>query len=179
MIYPISHIFCFLVCLSYPSRSDECNESQRYLASVDSENIDITSDPTGLAVEGDANDHTVIQENWQKFEQGRIGINEPISVINLGTKENPKNLKIGENLSEEMKKGLSGLLAEYLDVFAWSYEDMPGLDQSIVVHHLSTQRDMKPKKQKFRRFRPDILLKIKEEVKKLLEVGFIEVSNYP
>ena len=57
-------------------------------------------------------------------------------MINLGTDENPKNLKIGDNLSEEMKKGLFELLAEYLDVFAWSYEDMPGLDQSIVVHHL-------------------------------------------
>ena len=118
MIYSLSHIFCFPVCLSYPSRSDECNESQRYLASVDSENIDITSDPTGLVIEGDTNNHTTIQESWQKFEQGRIGINEPISVINLGIEENPKNLKIGDNLSEEMKKGLSELLAEYLDVFA-------------------------------------------------------------
>ena len=73
-------------------------------------------------------------------------------MINLGTEENPKNLKIGDNLSEEVKKGLSELLAEYLDVFAWSYEDMPGLDQSIVVHHLPTQRDTKLKKQKLRRF---------------------------
>ena len=100
MTYPLSHIFHFPVCLSYLSRSDECNESQRYLASVDRENIDITSGPTRLAVEGDANDHTMIQESWQKFEQGGIGINEPISVINLGTEENPKNLKIGDNLSE-------------------------------------------------------------------------------
>ena len=118
MTYPQSHKLHFSIYLSYPSRSNECNESQRYLASVDSENIDITSGPTRLAVESDANNHTMIQESWQKFEQGRIGIDEPISVINLGAKENPKNLKIGDNLLEEVKKGLSKLLAEYLDVFA-------------------------------------------------------------
>ena len=97
----------------------------------------------------------------------------------MGIEENPKNLNVRESLTEELKEQMITLLGEYLDVFAWSYENMPGLDPSIVVHQLPTREDVKPKKQKLRRFRPDLLLKIKEEVRKLLEVGFIEVSNYP
>ena len=97
----------------------------------------------------------------------------------MGTEENPKNLKVRESLTEELKEQMITLLGEHLDVFAWSYEDMPGLDPSIVVHQLPTQEDVKPKKQKLRRFRPDLLLKIKEEIRKLFEVRFIEVSNYP
>ena len=127
-------------------RSDECNENRECLAPIDSENIDISSDPTGLVVKSDVNDHTGLQENWQRFEQSRIEIDEPIRVVNLGTEENPKNLKIGESLTEGLKEQMINLLGEYLDVFAWSYEDMPGLDPSIVVHQLPTWEDVKPKK---------------------------------
>ena len=99
-------------------------------------------------------------------------------VVNLGTEENPRNLMIGGGLTDEQSKELTQLLSEYIDEFAWSYVDMPYLNPSIVVYKLPTREDIKPKKQKLRQFRPDILLKIKEEVKKLIEVGFIEVSNY-
>ena len=82
---------------------------------------------------------------------------------------------IGGGLTDEQSKELIQLLSEYINVFAWLYEDMSGLDPSIVVHKLPTREDIKPKKQKLRRLRPDILLKIKEEIKKLIKVGFIEV----
>ena len=96
----------------YMFRFDECNESQECLASIDSENIDITFDPTGLVVEGDVNDHTRLQENWHRFEQSQIEIDEPIKIINLGTEENPRNLKIGGNLTEESQEQMITLLSE-------------------------------------------------------------------
>jgi hypothetical protein len=43
------------------------------------------------------------------------------------------------------------LLQEYSDVFAWSYEDMPGLDTNIVVHKIPLEEGCKPVKQKLRR----------------------------
>ena len=150
------------------------DENHEYLAPVNNENS--TCNSTGLVVIEDPKE---IQNNWNRFEQNRIIINEPLVEINLGTEEKPRNLMIGGGLTNEQSGKLIQLLSEYIDVFAWSYEDMPGLDPSIVVHKLPTISEAKPKKQKLRRFRPDILLKIKEEVKKLLEVGFIEVSNYP
>ena len=47
---------------------------------------------------------------------------------------NPKNLRIGGNLSEDEKAKMAKLLVEYEDVFTWAYSDMPGLDPSIVIH---------------------------------------------
>ncbi|RVX00887.1 Transposon Ty3-I Gag-Pol polyprotein [Vitis vinifera] len=46
----------------------------------------------------------------------------------------PRELRIGSDLSVDERDNLIQLLRAYLDVFAWSYEDMPGLDPSIVQH---------------------------------------------
>ena len=37
-----------------------------------------------------------------------------------------------------MKQRLIQMLHDYVEIFAWSYEDMPGLDTDIVVHRLPT-----------------------------------------
>lgn len=34
-------------------------------------------------------------------------------------------------LSEQEKEELIALLSEYIDVLAWSYEDMPGIDPEV------------------------------------------------
>ena len=64
-------------------------------------------------------------------------------------------------------------------MFAWSYKDMPGLNIDIVVHRLSLREKYVPIKQKLRRVKPEMLLKIKEEVKKQLGARFLEVAKYP
>ena len=71
------------------------------------------------------------------------------------------------------------LLRSYLDVFAWSYEDMPGLDPSIVQHRLSILPRARPIKQKLRRLHPRWSLQEKEEIQKQLGVGFLLVVEYP
>ena len=71
------------------------------------------------------------------------------------------------------------LLQDYNDVFAWSYQDMLGLDTDIVVHRLSLKEECAPIKQKLKLVKPKMLLKIKEEVKKQLDAGFLEVAKYP
>ena len=38
------------------------------------------------------------------------------------------------------------MLHDYVEVFAWSYEDMPGLDTDILVHRLQTKEDCPPVK---------------------------------
>ena len=71
------------------------------------------------------------------------------------------------------------LLLSYLDVFEWSNEDMPGLDPSIVQHHLPLVPHARPVKQKLRRLHPLWSLQVKEEIQKQLSVGFISVVQYP
>ena len=55
-----------------------------------------------------------------------------VETIDFGIEDHPKELKIGSPLSTDERDRLIHLLRSYLDVFAWSYEDMPGLDPSIV-----------------------------------------------
>ena len=71
------------------------------------------------------------------------------------------------------------MLHDYVEVFSWSYEDMPGLDTHNVVYHLPTKEDYPPVKQKVHRMRPEMSEKIKAEVMKQFNVGFLVVTSYP
>src|SRR4030066_2056291 len=82
-------------------------------------------------------------------------------------------------MKENEKQKLIKLLIEYVDVFAWSYQDMPGLDTNIVENKLPLKPECAPIKQKLRRMRPDMSLKIQEEVKKQFDAGFLAVAKYP
>ena len=64
-----------------------------------------------------------------------------MDTINLGTEEDKREVKVGTNLESSVKERLIQLLHEYVEVFAWSYEDMPRLDVDIVVHRLPTKED--------------------------------------
>ena len=71
------------------------------------------------------------------------------------------------------------LLTEFKEVFAWSYEDVPGIDTDIVQHCIPTDLTMKPVKQNLRRMKLEQTLKIKEEVEKQYNAGFLRMVNYP
>ena len=73
---------------------------------------------------------------------------ESLETINLGSEEDPKEVKIGASLHPDVKNRLIKLLKEYVDIFAWSYQDMPGLDTNIIEHHLSLKPEYPPIKQK-------------------------------
>ena len=77
------------------------------------------------------------------------------------------------------KDTLVALLTEFKEIFAWSYEDMPGIDTDIEQHCIPTDPTMKPVKQKLRRTKPEWTLKIKKEVEKQYNAGFLRVVNYP
>ncbi|WJX23763.1 hypothetical protein P8452_12952 [Trifolium repens] len=104
---------------------------------------------------------------------------EPLEVINLGCEEEKKEVRIGALLDKDVKSRLIELLKEYVDVFAWTYQDMLGLDTDIVEHHLPLKPECPPVKQKLRRTHPDLAVKIKEEVQKQIDAGFLATSEYP
>jgi len=54
----------------------------------------------------------------------------------------------------------------YVDVFAWSYKDMPGLNTNIVVHRVPLEEGCRLIKQKLRRTHPKVLIKVKAEIEK-------------
>ncbi|KAA3479530.1 RNA-directed DNA polymerase (Reverse transcriptase), Ribonuclease H [Gossypium australe] len=100
---------------------------------------------------------------------------EPVEIVSLGE---GKELKIGANIAAEKKRDLIELLQEFKDVFTWSYQNMPGLNTDIVVHRLPIKEECGLVQQKLRRMRPNVLLKIKEEVMKQFDAGFLQVVKY-
>ena len=64
-------------------------------------------------------------------------------------------------------------LKEHMDVFSWSYKDVKGVDPSICQHTIPMREDAKPCKQRPYTQNENFANKIKEELKKLLEVELI------
>ena len=65
------------------------------------------------------------------------------------------------------------LFKELCDIFSWMYEEIRGIDRSIVVHDIRTYPTTKPVWQKLRQVHPRKAAAIKAKVEKLLKVGFI------
>ncbi|XP_052479577.1 uncharacterized protein LOC128034775 [Gossypium raimondii] len=136
-----------------------------------------------MCLEGSQNFEDDIDSNLspdllRMVEQDEKQILPHKEVVEIVTPEEGKVVKMGTRITEETKRDLIVLLQEFKDVFAWSYQDMLGLNTDIVVYRLPIRDDCKPVQQKLRRMRPDVVLKIKEEVQKQFDVGFPQVVKY-
>ncbi|GKV01720.1 hypothetical protein SLEP1_g14261 [Rubroshorea leprosula] len=79
---------------------------------------------------------------------------------------------------EEERAALIAFLRANNDVFTWTLADMPGIPNSVSQHKLSTNPLKKPVAQKRHLFGGERLQAIKEEVEKLLQVGFVRKVDY-
>ena len=102
---------------------------------------------------------------------GNITETRPIDIsVKPGIVE---NIHIGRNCSPEEVTVYTALFKEFRDFFAWSYEEMPGIDPSIVIHEIKTYPDARPVCQKLRPVHPRKTAAIKAEIEKLMKAGFI------
>jgi len=85
---------------------------------------------------------------------------EETKIVDLGTDNGKKEVKIGTGMTTPIREELTALLKDYQDIFAWSYQDMPGLSSDIVQHRLPLNPECSPVKQKQRRMKPETSLKI-------------------
>jgi hypothetical protein len=93
----------------------------------------------------------------------------------MGNEEIKRELKIGILITPKEREEL----VTYIDVFAWSYEDMSGLDTDIVVQRVLLVEGCKSVKEKLRRIHSDVLIKAKVEIKKHWNTDFLEVVKCP
>nr|GMD82530.1 uncharacterized protein LOC109154689 [Ipomoea batatas] len=119
------------------------------------------------------------EEAPHELEEGVRAAIDELKVVDLGTPENPRPIFISTLLSNEDEKIYVELLKEYIDVFAWTYKEMPGLDPKVAVHRLAVKKTCRLVKQAQRRFRPELIPSIEGEVNKLIEAGFIREVKYP
>ena len=59
-----------------------------------------------------------------------------------------KILKIGLQLTPKIPEGVVSFLRENMEVFAWTHEDMLGINPKDIVHRLNINSQMSPMKQK-------------------------------
>ena len=114
-----------------------------------------------------------------QIEEGNQPTIDVLEEINIGMDDDPHPIFISKHLSKESKEEYHKFLSANKDVFAWSYEEMPGLDPAVAVHKLAVRKDVPPVKQGQRRYRPELLSQIEAEVDKLIAAGFIREVKYP
>jgi hypothetical protein len=94
--------------------------------------------------------------------------------------QNPdRTTNMGTKMDGRMNESMIKFLKNNSDVFAWTHEDMPGIDPSVICHGLNIDPFIRPIKQKKRVFAPDKNQAIFDEVEKLLTAGFIREVYYP
>ncbi|XP_075483743.1 uncharacterized protein LOC142523894 [Primulina tabacum] len=98
-----------------------------------------------------------------ELERGVKATIDELKEINLGSLDGPRPIYLSASLSIDEKEAYVKLLHEYEDIFAWSYKEIPGLDPKMAQ----------------RRFRPELIPVIENDVNKLIEVGFISEVKYP
>ena len=113
-------------------------------------------------------------------KEAQIQPEEELKEINLGAElGSQKPVFISSQLTTQEKEQLAALLKNYMDVFAWTYDEMPGLDPGLVVHSLNVVLGIKPVIQPARVFHIDVEAQIIQEVKKLLATGFVKPIQHP
>jgi hypothetical protein len=69
---------------------------------------------------------------------------EELNTVILEEECPEKSTRISANLSPQMKESIVRFLKDNKDVFAWSHEDMPGIDPSIISHKLNVNPCFRP-----------------------------------
>jgi hypothetical protein len=117
---------------------------------------------------------TVPQSTRDVFAEGNLSNISPTIPIDISVKPGiVENVHIGASCSPEEIVTYTSLFKEFRDIFAWSYEEMSGIDPAIVVHEIKTYPGAKPVRQRLRPVHPRKAAAIKLEVEKLLKAGFI------
>ncbi|CAA0809002.1 Unknown protein, partial [Striga hermonthica] len=98
--------------------------------------------------------------------------------IQIGETEE-QTTKIGKDLRNELRDQLIALLKEFRDVFAFTPEELTGIDPTIMEHKLNVDPLRKPVKQRLRHHGGEIDKAIEVEVDKLLRAGHVKEIQFP
>jgi hypothetical protein len=86
---------------------------------------------------------------------------------------------LGSQLSNEQEKTLLIFLFNNKDVFAWSANDLCGVNRDVIEHSLNVDSAFRPKKQRLWKMSDDKAEGVRNEVKRLLSAGVIREVTYP
>jgi hypothetical protein len=86
---------------------------------------------------------------------------------------------LGSQLSDEQEKTLLRFLFNNKDIFAWSANDLCGVNRDIIEHSLNVDPASKPINQRLQKMSDDKAKGARNEVKRLLSASVIREVAYP
>ncbi|XP_057506528.1 uncharacterized protein LOC130789725 [Actinidia eriantha] len=98
---------------------------------------------------------------------------EEVTPISIHPDYPDRHVMIGTELIDELRTTLVEFLKGNFDVFAWSQGDIPGIDPQIATHKLFTNPKPPLVRQKRRKFAPECLKVIEDEVNKLIRANVV------
>ena len=84
-------------------------------------------------------------DDLSKLGQGFTSA-DPLEEVDIGDGTVPRSTFVNKNLDPLFKSELIKLLKEYVDCFAWNYNEMPGLSRDLVEHRLPIKPGFRPYK---------------------------------
>jgi hypothetical protein len=103
---------------------------------------------------------------------------DDLEKVDIGDGVNPQPTYVSARLNMGQKHEIIELLKAYTCCFAWDYTEMPGLSRELIEHRLLIKAGFNPYKQGAQNFKPEIVERVKEEVDRLLQAGFIKSCRY-
>ena len=79
-----------------------------------------------------------------KFEDMRPQVYDPMEEVNLDIVEESRITYISSLLPSDLKEWIIAILQEFKDCFDWNYDEMPGLERSLVEHRLPIKWEFHP-----------------------------------
>ena len=121
------------------------------------------------------------QVQTMNIEEMRVVVEPTEALEDIPSNENnlEKYTRVRADMKKKTKQNLVQFLKKSIDVFAWSHEDMLGIDPSVITHRLNIYPSTKTVRQKKRVFAPERENAIKEKVQKLTATKFIREVYYP
>jgi hypothetical protein len=85
---------------------------------------------------------------------------------------------LGSQLSDEQEKTLLRFLFNNKDVFAWTANDLCGVNRDVIEHSLNVDPSFRPRKQRLQKMSEDKVEGARNEVKRLLSASVIREVTY-
>ena len=104
---------------------------------------------------------------------------EEVTPVSIHPDHIDRHVMIVIELTKELRGTLKKILKRNYDIFAWSQGNVPRIDYQVATHRLFTNPEYPSILQRRRKFAPERLKVIEEEVVTLIMANFIRKSHYP
>ena len=115
---------------------------------------------------------------WMVEEESKKPTQE-LEDVSLVEGDVTKLTKVGAGLDANLRTKIVEFLKQNLEIFTWTHEDMPDIDNKMIKYRLNVDPTRKPVQQKRQVFAPERNSVVVEEEEKLLTTKFIREVYYP